>query len=194
MKIGMLVEGETDRGALPPIVSKLLGREVSPKFVYRKGGFQGLMARKKFEGYVRAYGHLDVELVIVVVDNDRRPAGERRSVIESRIPSDVRKPVVIGIAVEMLEAWLIACPEAFEDSFGRPVRLKKKPEEYQDPKREVVNRFLEDNTMHRVLTRELARRIVDSGHWDADKARRECPSLDDFFERLSNAVGESPAD
>ncbi len=176
MRLGFLVEGDSDWGAVPVLTEKLLGQEVEPVPVPYRGGYQAL--RKNFVGYTYSFQYMDVRSGIVVVDNDQRPHGERRARLEGMIPEGLSVPVIIGVAVQMLEAWLLACPETFERVFGYPLRLRKEPEDYAHPKSEVVIPYLEKNTEYRRLNEEKARELAQ--YADVEVIRRKCKSFREY--------------
>jgi hypothetical protein len=193
LKIGFIVEGSVDQGVVPGIAGKILGKPVEPTFVFKKGGgFKALFARNKLETLLRALRTMSVEVAVVVVDNDCRPPRERIELIEKRIPEDGARPTVVGVAVEMIEAWLLACPEAFEAVFLKPIRLAKNPEDYRDPKREVILPYLGEYTPYRTLNKDLGERIVSSPSFDISRAIGNCRSLGEFSDKLKQAVSGKP--
>ena len=92
--------------------------------------------------------------------------------------SEIFLPVIIGVAVQMLEAWLIACPETFERVFGYRLRLKKDPEDYAHPKNEVVIPYLEKHTDLRRLNEGKARELAQ--HADVAVIKRKCNSFREY--------------
>ncbi len=178
MRLGFLVEGGADWGAVPVLTEKLLGQAVEPVPVrLRAGGYPDLC--KNFAGYTRSFQWQGVRTGIVVVDNDQRPDGERRARLESMIPAGLSVPVIVGVAVQMLEAWLLACPETFERVFGYPLpSLKKSPEDYHHPKNEVVIPYLQKHTDLRRLNEEKAQELAR--HADVEAIKRKCNSFKEY--------------
>ncbi len=181
IRLGFLVDGGADAGALPVLTEHLLGRPVQPEFVRARirGCRQYVNDPKRYQGYVRSFQWRDVLGGLVVVDNERDPACTEE--LRSLTMSDPGVPAVVGVAVEMLEAWLIACPEAWQRVFGRPLpSLAKDPEQYLHPKNEVVVPFLLRYTAHRWLNEELAFYLAVEMGREIETIKQRCPSFRQF--------------
>lgn len=194
-QIGFLVEGGADQGALPVLTAKVLQCEIDPVFIRREeNGFDGLVKNhKKFRGWVRSF-QWRAQGGVIVVDNDRQQAGKRYNHIEAMLPSPLTVSVVIGVAVEMLEAWLIACPEAFEAVFNHSLhsflKSNQLPESYPDPKRWVIIPYLHKYTAYQRLNREISQKIAQTEACQVEIIRQVCPSFEQFAGDLEAAFEE----
>lgn len=95
-------------------------------------------------------------------------------------------PVIIGIAKEMLEAWLLAQPEVVEtvlwESLCEDDRSRcEDPESIPDPKKEIIRRYNGGGD----LSQQQARCIAENPDFSAQAIRPICGS----FERLAQDVG-----
>ena len=181
IRLGFLVDGGADAGALPVLTEHLLGIPVHAEFVRARirGCRQYINDPKRYKGYVRSFQWRGVLGGLVVVDNERDPACAEA--LRALTMPDADVPAVIGVAVEMLEAWLIACPDAWQRVFGRPLpSLTKEPEQYLHPKNEVVVPFLLRHTAHRWLNEELAFGLAVEMGREIETVKRRCPSFRQF--------------
>lgn len=181
IRLGFLVDGGADAGALPVLTEHLLGLPVHPEFVLARirGCRQYVNDPKRYQGYVRSFQWRGVLGGLVVVDNEHDPACTKE--LRSLTMSAPGVPAVVGVAVEMLEAWLIACPDAWQRVFGQPLpSLAKDPEQYLHPKNEVVVPFLLKYTAHRWLNEELAFDLAVEMGREMETVKQRCPSFRQF--------------
>jgi hypothetical protein len=181
IRLGFLVDGGADTGALPVLTEHLLGLPVHAEFVRARirGCQQYVSDPKRYQGYVRSFQWRGVIGGLIIVDNERDPKclDELRSITQQ----ELAVPVVVSAAVEMLEAWLIACPSAWRRVFGQPLpSLAKDPEQYLHPKHEVVVPFLLRRTAHRWLNEELAFALAVEMGSEIEAIKQRCPSFRQF--------------
>ncbi|MEI2690561.1 MAG: hypothetical protein V9H69_13000 [Anaerolineae bacterium] len=181
IRLGFLVDGGADAGALPVLTEHLLGRPVHPEFMLARirGCRQYVNDPKRYQGYVRSFQWRGVLGGLVIVDNERDPACVET--LRTLTTDGVGVQAVVAVAVEMLEAWLIACPNAWRRVFGQPLpSLAKEPEQYLHPKNEVVVPFLLRHTAHRWLNEELAFRLAVEMDGEIEALKQRCPSFRQF--------------
>ena len=185
VRLGFLVDGGADAGALPVLTEHLLGRPVHPEFVRARirGCRQYVNDPKRYQGYVRSFQWRGVLGGLVIVDNERDPACI--DTLRALTAHNLSVPAAVAVAVEMLEAWLIACPNAWQRVFSRPLpTLTKEPEEYVHPKNEVVVPFLLQHTAHRWLNEELAFTLAVEMSSEIETLKQRCPSFRQFDAEL----------
>ncbi len=182
IRLGFLVDGGADAGALPVLTEHLLGLPVHAEFVQARirGCRQYVNDPKRYQGYVRSFRWRNVVGGLVIVDNERDPACvETLRTITTTDGDGVN--ALVAVAVEMLEAWLIASPNAWRRVFGRPLpSLAKAPEQYLHPKNEVVAPFLLQHTKHRWLNEELAFALAVEMGSEIETIKQRCPSFRRF--------------
>jgi len=148
--IGLIVEGECDKAALPVLLQKCrAGVRVEPRKCRGSvtGRLSGILA--ELERSCRA------EKVLIVSDADGQEPRTVLSLVQSRVKRRYPFSVVPLVIVEKLEAWLIADPGALE----RVLRVKtsfRSPETIPDPKAELC-RLLRP----RIYTPAIAHRIAE---------------------------------
>jgi len=169
--IGLIVEGEYDKEAIPVLVRRC---RAGVRVVTRKcrgsvtGRLAGIIA--ELERSYRA------EKVLIISDADGREPRTILSTIKGKLGKGYRFVVVPLVIVEMLEAWLIADPQALERVLGVK-RGFKSPEKIRDPKSEL--RKLLRATIY---TPEVARRIAEE--IDLGVLGRQCPRFVAFREAI----------
>ncbi len=181
IRLGFLVDGGADAGALPVLTEHLLGRPVQPEFVQARmrGCRQYVNDPKRYQGYVRSFQWRNVLGGLVIVDNERDPDCVEALRAITTTAGDAH--AVVAVAVEMLEAWLISCPNAWRRVFGQPLpALAKEPEQYHHPKNEVVVPFLLRHTAHQWLNEELAFELAVEMEGEIETIKQHCPSFRQF--------------
>jgi hypothetical protein len=122
-------------------------------------------------------------------ETETEPAQQRASLCEARglgpdcFPDCVvdayeeeAVPVIIGIAKQMLEAWLLAQPEVVEAVLWDP--LSEEPEEIPHPKNEIIHRYNGGGD----LSRQQAEHIGEHPDFSAAVIEARCPSFARFAE------------
>jgi hypothetical protein len=186
IRLGFLVDGGADAGALPVLTEHLLGRPVQPEFVQSRirGCRQYVNDPKRYQGYVRSFQWRNVLGGLVIVDNERDPVCVEALRAITTTSGGAR--AVVAVAVEMLEAWLISCPNAWQRVFRQPLpALAKEPEQYQHPKNEVVVPYLLQYTAHRWLNEELAFDLAVEMGKEIETIKQRCPSFRQFDAALN---------
>ena len=181
LRLGFLVDGGADTGALPVLTEHLLGVPVDPQFVQARirGRRQYVNQPKRFEGYVRSFQWRNVASGLVIVDNENDPTCFQ--LLQTITPQNLSRPVLVAVAVQMLEAWLIACSDAWKRVFGHPLPpLKKAPEDYVHPKNEVVLPYLLEHTTRRWLDEKTAFDLAVESQSELDSIKNLCPSFRRF--------------
>lgn len=185
VRLGFLVDGDADAGALPVLTEYLLGLPIHAEFVRARvrGCRQYVNNPKRYNGYVRSFQWRSVLAGLVIVDNERD--GGCVEELKSITMLDLSVPTVVAVAVEMLEAWLIACPDAWRRVFGHPLpRLDKEPEHYLHPKNEVVVPYLLKHTTYRRLNEEKAFDLAVEARSEIETIRQRCPSFRQYDQAL----------
>ena len=164
MRIAVVSEGSSDvgmigdaghRGAVRVLVERRLGNPQGVEFTGRRlpvlHGRGGL--KKKVKLGIQASHMRKEDGVVIVVDNDCRPPAERRKALSgAKDEAQVPIPVALGLAVQMMEAWLVADENAVGAVIGdrKSVKKTRDPEKITDPKR-----VLNDMANRRLTGREL---------------------------------------
>lgn len=107
-------------------------------------------------------------------------------ILEERIGKAYQEgsiPVIIGVAVEMLEAWLLAQPHIVESVLWEPIPLERRtqcdnPEQIVHPKKEIIR----PNNGGNDLSREQARQIAKHPDFSPGPVETACPSFARFAE------------
>lgn len=104
LRLGFLVDGGADAGALPVLTEHLLGRPVQAEFVQARirGCRQYVNDPKRYQGYVRSFQWRNILGGLVIVDNERDP--NCVEALRAITPPSAGAHAVVGVAVEMLEA------------------------------------------------------------------------------------------
>lgn len=168
MKIRLLCEGNLDgrigqngtfRGAavviLDRLISEKLGRQLNPSEIepgrlpklIRGHGFR----RKIKQAIKEAEADGDVDMLVVLVDRDKPDYKSRidelRAGIEEMTQKVIASHTVAGMAIEELEAWLIADHNLLTTTFGAAKGVPK-PESQRDPKSEFIGVLREAGIGH----------------------------------------------
>lgn len=170
--IGLIVEGAYDEVAIPVLLKRCRN---GVKVITRKcrGSVTG-----KFLGLLAELGQSHrTDKVLIVSDADGREPRTVLSAIQRRLVGNYRFIVTPLIIVEMLEAWLIADPEALETILGVKTSFVH-PERIRDPKAELRRLFAQRSA----YTPEIARRIAEE--IDLELLARRCPKFLVFREAV----------
>jgi len=175
LTIGLVVEGIYDEAALKELIKKCASTQV--EVIGRPcHGVNRLMQKlpniiKEFQ-YVKGGSHVDKALII-------RDAGNKNP---KELKNKMRKmiknpsfPVKMSVAVQELEAWLLADEDAISAVTGKKVTRVKNPENLRDPK-ERLNRLLSKAKIS--YTAEVARKIAANAKVETIESR--CPSFKEF--------------
>jgi len=102
---------------------------------------------------------------------------------EHKVHQENATPVVIGVAVEMLEAWLLAQPHVVESALWERIPPEKRarcntPEQITHPKNEVIHPHNGGGD----LSQEQARQIGEHPDFLPEPIETACPSFARFAE------------
>ena len=130
LRIGLCVEGKTDIAVYLALIKRL-----TPNFNIR-------FEPRLFRGYskmLRSIGNVIEELVnlgmdifIIIADNDRNPINKRYLDLETVCKNKVIN-AAIGIAVQAMEAWLLADEKGLSIVKGSVVNCFPSPERIKHP-------------------------------------------------------------
>lgn len=208
MRVAFLSEGATElafasgaRGdegwrhgfLLKTLVERMLGvpRLIEPlqdeALPFLRGNPAGKLCRHAAR-LARACVRFGAEGIVVVVDRDRTPARERwRALVEQRerLRSDRQRPLLVpmavGVAVETIEAWLLADEVAVCDALGvaHPDQPIGSPERLDGPAgtaahpKAVLGTYLARDAVEGRGFLEQVVAIVEAA--DLDTIARRCP-------------------
>lgn len=186
MEIAAAVEGETDLAALRRILRDH-GIEIPEKYAQVKRG------KHQLDLKIHAYNDAArIRPWIVLRDLDNEAGGCAALLRQRLMDGVVRTPAFcLRLAVNSLEAWLLADREAFSSFFSVSRRLvPPSPEDLRNPKEELVNvcrRSRQRVVRERVapgsrtsgVGAEYATFIIEycSMLWRPEVAAETCPSL-----------------
>ena len=178
--VGLIVEGIYDEAALTEFVRKGVP---DARIICRICG-NAFELVKKFPAFLEEFRHANdgapVDKAIVVRDADRKNPGDLIAKMESRVANRVypfQKKLLV--AVEELEAWLLADEQALSSVTGRAIRRISDPERINDPKARLRT-ILSDAKI--IYTHEVARKISVAARLDVLAAR--CPSFRTFQDAI----------
>jgi Domain of unknown function (DUF4276) len=175
--IGLVVEGIYDEAALTEFVRKSVEPDV--RVICRPCG-NAIQLMKKFPAFLEEFRHAKdgapVDKGLVIRDADGKNPTELIAKMETRIANRVYSfPRKLLVAVEELEAWLLADEEALSSVTARAVGRVTDPEKIVDPKARL--RTILSNAGI-VYTAEEARKIAAAARLDTLAVR--CPSFKTF--------------
>lgn len=173
-------------GFLPVIVRRLLGAQERDEFRGLNVKDRRLRAHvirgksKKLSKVVvaasRLAHHDGFDAVVVVIDRDAKPNERRRQALEKgreAAAGDYDVSVAVGVAIEEIEAWMLADETAIAGALGvENVPQQRAPEKDKDPKR-TLNELLEVQNTAGVSRRAFVQRIAAQAR--IDELRRRCP-------------------
>lgn len=179
--VGLIVEGSYDEAALSEMVRRCLSSNV--QVVPRQCG-NAIQLMRKFPGFLNEFEHVNagrpVDKALVVRDADHKNLNTLIARMEEKIRERTYHfPTKLLIAVEELEAWLLADEKALAAVTGKPQRRLQNTELIFDPKAEL-NKILFNAGI--VYTAEVARKIASSVSPNILAAR--CPSFKRFQDAL----------
>ena len=208
MRVAFLSEGATELGFAPGmredepwrrtfllkiLVERILGIDglLEPleerSLPSLSGNAIGKLCRKSAE-LVRACAAFGAEAAVVLVDRDRTKPRERLAALRrqrERLRGDAKRPLpipmAVGVAVETIEAWLLADEITLcdvlglphpEQPMGSPEKLDGGPGETTHPKYVLNTYFHGDTETQRGF---LDRVAAVAQNMDMDTVARQCP-------------------
>lgn len=180
MKIGICVEGQNDIEAIKTLLSKINSTydslsEVNYEPRYHRGypDLIGHLHQTLFE-----FNQLNIELIVVLIDNDREKKNKRlKRLIEKCRKSKCNYDFIApGVAVEALEAWLLADESALSKVAKKTIPCQPSPENIQKPD-EVLKQITQSSSIG-IPYHEVLRGIASE--LDLNIVLRRCKSFKNF--------------
>lgn len=190
LKIGLIVEDDTDYEAVREIVHRVLGGNTGlKKWSPSSGGCS--MLRRKLPATINTLLNKGCNAFIIVHDLDRNPAnGSLKD--EATLRTDLEKLIAkfdkikkyICIPIEELEAWFWSDPTVIQDLGGQKAKAHPNPESIIKPKEKLIELSKGKNRKTRYSTNENSRLAK---MLDLDICSQRCPSfkkLREFLDKL----------
>ncbi|MCX7000951.1 MAG: DUF4276 family protein [Candidatus Sumerlaeota bacterium] len=170
MKIGFSTEGPHDEKTIEVLTRRLLPFDFNP--IHRT-----TRKTQRIKEDILELNIESVDLIIVVKDNDGENVQEHINRLKSKIPNNIKTPVVIGIPVEALEAWFLSDEKALSNVFNKKIPAQKNPEKFEDPKKrlQTLATPIIPNRGHYKELAECIRMVV---------LEKKCPSFLKFKKEL----------
>lgn len=168
--IGVVVEGPTDKAAIPELVKKC---RKQVRVVCRPCG--GSIVGRLRGIFDELYHRAGVDKLVAVCDADGNEPPELRSRLSRVIAGrPYRAKAELVVAVQCLEAWLLA-DEAAVQRIGGKAKKFDRPETLADPKTQLRSLLSQGGIDYNP---EVARRIAETAK--ASVIARRCPSFEEF--------------
>ena len=185
MKLGLIIEGEDDKSVISKLVSKICEQadhpvDISKERIKVSRGFGNI--NTNLISYANLLVNAEAEMIVVVVDNDRNLPGSRLKSLTDKI-SQVSIPVVVGVAVQSIEMWLLADEGALNSRLGT-TQISRPKSKINYPKDELARIVKQhsDQPVSGSLCGEIAgksdKRILDN----------RCKSFKNFHNELKNCL------
>jgi hypothetical protein len=169
MLVGPVVEGESERDAIPKLLDKLEVRHRPPLVA---DGKPDLLRR------ARAYAGLQAKSgathVLFCFDADSPDGESEFRTLQQRLLS-VTVPILGYVPVHALEAWFLADEEALSKVIGSRVEAVRQPEEDPLPARTLDQLFRANGRVQGYLKTQHAKRLAEAAR---DKRLLRCPSYE----------------
>ncbi len=174
LRLAIVAAGVYDSAVLPVLAKKC---RKGIRVISRQCG--GSALGRKALGIIRELEmSRRADAIIVVEDAEGRPpkdlqvqlAGQLRALGNRSNPL----PIKVVVAVQMMEAWLLADDGALSRVLGKP-RRPRNPENLPDPKAELKKLL---STANIIYTSKVARKIAQAA--DVEQIAKRCPSFDAF--------------
>jgi hypothetical protein len=183
LKIGLIVEDDTDYEAVREIVHRVLGEDTTlKKWSPSSGGCS--MLRKKLPATINTLLRKGCNSFIIIHDLDRNPAnGSLKE--EAKLRTNLEKSIAkfdkikkhICIPIEELEAWFWSDPTVIQHLGGQKAKAHSNPESITKPKEKLFELSKGENRKPRYSTNDNARLAK---MLDLDICSQRCP----FFRKL----------
>ena len=161
MKLGLIIEGEWDEPVVSELVRRICEQSGCPVNISKERtrfgrGFGSI--NRKLPAFVRQLQDAGSEAIVVVVDNDWMPRNSRLYSLRQKI-NRTSVPVAIGVAIQAVEAWLLADERALNLALGTtqipklpsPSKIKRPKEKLM----QIVKKYT-DQSVSRSLYCEIA--------------------------------------
>jgi len=174
VKIGLWVEGATDIAFFPELTAKVLDID-SREIVSRnrrgtciRGVKHGLAA------IMKEFQTLNCTHIVVCADNHQSRASERARLVQGVMDIAAPMPCAVGVAIECLEAWLLA-------DFATLCETLKVPPISQPPLVEQISDPKEYLRQHLDVCPNLEDLRIFASKMNIERARRTSESFDRFI-------------
>ncbi len=185
MNIGICVEGQNDIEAIKNLLSKInstynIFNDVQYETRFHRG-YPHLI--RDLHQTLFEFNQLNIELIVILIDNDREERNERLKAltVKCRNSNCNYDFIVIGIAVEALEAWLLADEYALSKIADRVIPRQPNPEDINKPD-EILKQVIQFSIMGKPY-HEVLRGIVSELNLDIVLER--CKSFKIFHKYYS---------
>lgn len=187
MDIGICVEGQNDIEAIKSLLMKINSSYIDNFINYiprYHRGYPNLI--RNLHQTLFEFNRLNVNIIVILVDNDRQKKQRRFKELQkickgTHCNYDL---IAMGVAVEALEAWLLADENALSKLTNRTISAQQNPENIQRP--DVV---LKEITQYHSIGMpyfEILQRIVIE--LNLDIVLRRCKSFKNFYEIYSSKL------
>ncbi|MCW8129205.1 MAG: DUF4276 family protein [Planctomycetota bacterium] len=175
MKIGIWVEGFTDSAFFPTIAKRILGEEHEQVIRDRRGGCIHQM-HIGLPKAIKEFSIHNCSHILICADNHRTSPGLAAKKKSDAIAMTMGKPTIVAVALESLEAWMLADYVCLSRILNIPnINKPPKVEGISDPK----------NYLKSVCgTYPTNQQIVEIASSMSLEVRREVPSFDLFLRDL----------
>ena len=184
LSVGLIVEGSYDEAAIPELIRKSVSSEVN--VICRPCGNTNQLM-KRFAGFLNEFQYVNsgkpVGRALVIRDADQKNPNDLIARMEEKIRGRIYDfPRRLLIAVQEMEAWLLADEEAVSLVTGKRQQRIVNPETLDDPKARL-KKILSDAGI--AYTAEVARKIAANTRLDVLSVR--CASFKKFREALTDS-------
>ncbi len=181
LTFGLMIEGFYDVAVLKELIQKCASSEV--EVIGRPCGPKGSLM-KRFPGFLEEFRYIkqgsNVDKALVIRDADNKDPAELIERMQSKISGRTYPfPVKLLVAVQELEAWLLADESAISAVTGKRALIVQNPENLSDPK-EKLKKVLSEAWIS--YTDEIARKIAANVKVETIESR--CPSFQEFREAV----------
>ena len=189
MKLGLIVEDDEQEAVLSKLASRIGNQsncplDISKNRVRMSKGFGDIC--KRLQVYVDLLRNVEAEIIIIVVDNERYPLNERLNSLRSKI-SQVNPPipVAVAVAVQTIEAWLLADVGALNSTLGTTqISQLPFPSKIKYPKEKFIQ--IVKQYGNQPVSSSLCSEIADKS--DKKVLDNNCKSFQHFHDELKNCL------
>lgn len=159
LKIGLILESIHDISYALELIKKIVKQcnqtfDYSPNLIISARGYPNI--KKYIKNYIDHLKRNNAEVIIVLADNDRTKRDKRLNTLKEKVSKNANF-VVIGIAVQSLEAWLLADYEILNRIVVKHVPPVHNTETIKNPKREFQSLLAQQRYSHTELGKQIAK-------------------------------------
>jgi hypothetical protein len=194
MRIGFVLEGVSDETVIPVLVRRALEKRGVALAPFSRD----LLRRAHFATFAKKphiyHGELTLkgaDIVIAVFDNDGAPHDQRLRRIQDGLVDHplVQLNTAVGVAVEEMEAWLLADVTALSTELGATVQQPPAAESIPDPKEHLNSIFASAGA----ITSDSASLGRIAERLDTDTLADRCRSFKRFHDELVHVAAVQAA-